>query len=421
MKSMRRGLIVLGWNLLCIAVVLEVSGNILYWWEHGTIFLLRAEPAGEYPASTEPFSSGEFRPILHPYFGYLYGARTGTADRSAFYVNNHSFLQDRSYVERHPGCCDFPVLDRAFDEFIIGIFGGSVGSAVAQTAQRDDLLSRSLQAYPAYAGKRIRVLNFAVGAHKQPQALLILAYYLSAGQNLDAVVTIEGFNEVRVASDNAKAGVALDFPGTTWRRLAQYVDQQATRPQAASLLRAYHDVSARDWARYAVTCRSATCYLAARMISAWHRRGGAPPLPAAPESWQPGFFALYTGTSDDISERVADHWVSSVTLMHRLLAAQSTPFLVVLQPNQWFRSTTPFRGGSSQARRPDLAEIVPKGYRALRARIPGLRAQDIAVLDVTGLFDDRGDEIYADDTAHFTDEGNRMLVAEVAKWLGQPH
>ena len=419
MRSIRYWVFVLGWNLLCIAVVLEVSGNILHWWEHGTIFLLRAQPAAENSASTEPFSSGEFRPILHPYFGYLYGARTGIADRSAFYVNNHSFLQDRSYVERHPGCCDFPVVDRASDEFIIGFFGGSVGSAVAQTSQRDDLLSRLLQAYPAYAGKRIRVLNFAVGAHKQPQQLLILAYYLSVGQKLDAVVTIEGFNEVRVASDNAKAGVAVDFPGTTWRRLAQFVDEQATRPQAASLLRAYHDVSARDWARYADTCRSATCYLVARLMSAWHRRGGAPPPPAA-GSWQPGFFALYAGTADDVFERTADLWVSSVTLMHRMVAARSTPFLVMLQPNPWFRSTTPFRGGRPPDSRPDLAEIVPKGYRALRARVPGLRAQDIAVLDESGLFDDRGDKIYADDVAHFTDEGNRMLVAEVAKWLGQP-
>src|SRR5262249_26350670 len=153
---------------------------------------------------------------------------------------NHSFIQDRGYVERHPGCCDFPIVRRANDEVIIGIFGGSVAGAVAITAQHDDLLPQLLQAIPAYAGKHIRVLDFAVGAHKQPQQLEILAYYLSIGQKLDAVVTIEGFNEVRVGVDNARAGVSVDFPATTWRRLAQFVDEQASRPQAATLLLAYH-------------------------------------------------------------------------------------------------------------------------------------------------------------------------------------
>jgi hypothetical protein len=422
MRSYRHWFFVLGWNLLWVAFAFEVAGNLVYRFDHGTSFLLRSRPVGATIAPPEPFSSGEFRPVLHPYFGFLYGARSDTADRSAFHLNNHLFVQDRGYVERHPGCCDFPVVERAADEVIIGIFGGSIAGAVAITAQHDDLLARLLQASPAFAGKRIRVLDFAVGAHKQPQPLQILAYYLATGQKLDAVITIDGVNEVRVASDNVKAGVSLDFPGTTWRLLAQFVDEQAARPQAATLLRAYHDVAARDWARRAQACRWATCYLAARAVSAWHRHGGTPPAPTAtPDRWVPSFFVVNPGTAHDLFEHVADHWASSVTLMHRLLAAQSTPFLVVLEPSPWFRATTPFRGGGSQPSRPDLAEIVPKGYRALLAHVPALRAGGLSVLDATGLFDQRGDEIYSDDVAHFTDEGNRMLVAEVARWLGGGH
>jgi hypothetical protein len=292
---------------------------------------------------------------------------------------------------------------------------------VAITAQRDDLLGRLLQAFPAYADKRIRVLDFAVGAHKQLHQLEILAYYLSIGQTFDAVITIEGFNEVRVGVDNARAGVSVDFPATTWRRLAQFVDEPASRPQAATLLRAYYAVEAREWAQYADACSSATCFLIARAMSRWHGRGAAA-LPTEAGEWRPAFFTLYPGNADDVFERVADNWARSVALMHRLLAAQSTPFLVVLQPNQWFRSTTPFRGGRSHdSRAPDLAKTIPEGYRALRARIPGLQAQGIAVSDESALFDKLGDDIYSDDVAHFTQEGNRMLVREVANWLEQPH
>jgi hypothetical protein len=69
----------------------------------------------------------------------------------------------------------------------------------------------------------------------------------------------------------------------------------------------------------------------------------------------------------------------------------------------------------------NLAKTIPEGYRALRARIPGLQAQGIAVIDESALFDKLGDDIYSDDVAHVTEEGNRMLVREVANWLEQPH
>jgi hypothetical protein len=415
MKSIRFWFVVLGWNLLCFALLLEISGNILYWSEHGEVFFLRARPPAGTVAPPEPFSSGDFRPILHPYFGYLY--TEGTAGRPPFHVNNNFFVQERGYVERHPGCCDFPVVERKADEVIIGIFGGSVASALAVAAQHDEFLPRLLQIRPPYAGKRIRVLNFAAGAHKQPQQLQILAYYLSIGQKFDAVVTIEGFNEVKGGTDNAKAGVSVDFPATTWRQLAQFVDEQATRPQAASLLRAYHDISAREWARYADSCRSAACYLLAGLASAWHRWGEALPPSVAPGRWRPTYFAVYPADAGNAFKLIADHWASSVVLMHRLLAAQSTPFLVMLQPNQWFRSTVPFKGGRSQSARNDLPQIVPEGYRALLARVPALHASGISVLDETGLFDSHDDEIYSDDYAHFTEEGNQMLVKEVANWL----
>src|SRR5262245_12045121 len=330
MKAVR-WFLVGGWNLLCVVVVLELSGNILYWADHGTLTWLRAKPPAEDSAPQEPFSAGDFRPILHPYFGYLYGARTGTAGRNGFHLNNHFFVQNRSYVERHPGCCDFPVVERAADEFIVGIFGGSVAGAVAFAAQQDDLLQRLLQHHPGYAAKQIRVLNFAIGAHKQPQQLQILAYYLSIGQKFDAVVTIDGFNEVRVGSENAEAGVSVDFPGTTWRLLMQHIDEQATRPQAEMLLLAYHDVAGRNWLHYGQSCRSGTCYLLARIASAWHRWNGTGAQPVARGSPQPNFFAVYRDNGGDVFERIADHWATSAALMHGLLAARSTPFLEVLQ------------------------------------------------------------------------------------------
>src|SRR5262249_33933256 len=128
-KSVWSWLAVLAWNILIIALLLEVSGNLLYWWDHGRLLLLREEPAKQTALPLEPFSDGDYRPVLHPYFGYVYTENPG--GRRPFHLNNHDFVQDKGYVERHPGCCDFPVLDRGPDEIIVGIFGGSVASAVA--------------------------------------------------------------------------------------------------------------------------------------------------------------------------------------------------------------------------------------------------------------------------------------------------
>jgi len=417
-RAIRRWSFVLGWNLVAAALIVELGGRALHWADHGTL-RMRAEAPAANPAPVEPFSSGDVRPLLHPYFGFVYGAPTDPGADRSFYVNNHSFVQDRGYVERHPGCCEFPVTRRAPDEVIVGIFGGSVAGAVAVTAQQDDLLARLLAAAPAFAGKRIRVLNFAVGAHKQPQQLAILAYYLSIGQKLDAVIDIDGFNEVRVGDDNATAGVAPSFPGTTWRKLTQFVDEQATRPRADTLLAAWHTVAARDWERSAQSCGFGACYLVARTIAAWHRHGATMP-PAAPRDARARtFFTIYPApaTGDAAVEQVADNWATSEILMHRLLAAQSTPFVVMLQPSRWYRPAAPLPAVGLQASNPRLARIVPPGYRALIARMPALRAQGVSVLDETALFDHLGADVYADVTAHFVAVGNKMMVAEVAKWM----
>lgn len=415
MHRIRRWSFVLGWNLLCIAVVLEVGGRVLHWAEVGTLAMRAA--SAEDAASAGPYSSGEFRMLLHPFFGYVYGAPTDPNAGRAYYVNNHSFLQDRGYVERHPGCCEYPVTKRAPDEVIIGIFGGSVASGVAITAQHEDLLAHLLATVPAFAGKRIRVLDFAVGAFKQPQQLEVLAYYLSIGQKLDYVVDINGFNEVWFGEDNVQAGVTPSFPSLPWRDLTQFLNEHATRPRANTLLAAYHAVVARDWERAARECRFGACYLVARAAAAWHRHLAATPVPAQRDPLERTFFTIYRaqGPRDAGFDEIADNWAASEALMHRMLAAQSIPFAVMLQPSRWYRPEAPLPAVGAQAN-PKFARSVPAGYRALVARFPRLRADGISIIDETSLFDHFGNEIYSDE-AHFVDNGNRLLVAEVAKWL----
>ena len=104
--------------------------------------------------------------------------------------------------------------------------------------------------------------------------------------------------------------------------------------------------------------------------------------------------------------------------MHEMLSRRGIQFLSIVQPNPWFRS-----GPSYQPRRaPDeftqrVVRSVQPGYRELLARVPALRAQGVAILDETKLFDGQSHKIYADDCCHFSPAGNAMLVDVAARWL----
>src|SRR6185436_13391576 len=63
-----------------------------------------------------------------------------------------------------------------------------------------------------FSGKEIVPLCFSHEGYKQPQQLLVLAYFLSIGQPLDLVVNIDGFNEVALSSLNDQHVLDISMP-----------------------------------------------------------------------------------------------------------------------------------------------------------------------------------------------------------------
>jgi hypothetical protein len=397
-------------GIVFYALVLEVVGNLFYLLLHGEVFYRHARSNEQ---AIDPFGSGYFRPVIHPYFGFVYTARPDAGVRHLL-ANNHLFLQERNYVERHPGCCDFPVRTRDPDELIIGFTGGSVSAATAYNAQADDYLPRILQKIPAFAGRRIRVLSFASGGHKQPQQLLVLAYYLSLGQKFDAVINIDGFNDVVYGMANPLNNVAVSFPiYNQWQPWTAFIDRQAAYPNSAGRLFAYHELAAREWTMSAEGCRFAGCYLIYRTFGAWHAlaaRWSRPSTRGKAES----YFAIYPKEPGDALGLAVDQWASSVEEMSRLLKSYDIPFLTIVQPNQWFRAKTSYTPHTTDQ---GLARGVPPAYRAILARVPELQARGVPIIDATGLFDDYGNEMYSDDCCHFSTAGYQILLNELVKWM----
>ena len=131
--------------------------------------------------------------VFHPYVGYVLRAtREGDyIGETNWKANNRGF--HNLFSDKNDACCDYPyVPDKG--EIVMGVFGGSVGSGFALSAQISGTFDK-LGNLPEWRGKKVRVLNFALPGFKQPQQLMTLAYFLNMGQHFDIIVNIDGFNE----------------------------------------------------------------------------------------------------------------------------------------------------------------------------------------------------------------------------------
>ncbi len=117
--------------------------------------------------------------IAHPYFGHVTGKSVTLREP----VNNHGFISEYDYPYH-----------RKNDEFVIGIFGGSVANSFAKEMRYRGFEFKRLlkKKVKALKDKKIILLNMAQGAAKQPQQFMILSFFL---EMFDLVINIEGQNE----------------------------------------------------------------------------------------------------------------------------------------------------------------------------------------------------------------------------------
>ena len=107
---------------------------------------------------------------------------------------------------------NFPIV-RSGNEFIIGIFGGSVGVWFCQVGV--ERLLADLQQHEFFKARTLVPLCMAHEGYKQPQQLLVLAYFLSIGQPFDLVINIDGFNEVAISPLNNQQNLDISMPSAS--------------------------------------------------------------------------------------------------------------------------------------------------------------------------------------------------------------
>jgi hypothetical protein len=399
-------------------IVAEVLALGIFYYEHGWLFYV--DPYRPTIARIDEGSGDALTPVgLHPYFGPTHRPgipfdppaelRTGDADEVVA-TNNFGF----------PARVNYPFAKTDDRQFIIGVFGGSVGAYFCRigAARLEEILRQS----GSFNNREPVTLCFSHEGYKQPQQLLVLNYFLSIGQLFDLVINIDGFNEVALGRINDQYGWDISMPSHEHLDALINVVNQATLTPAKleSLARiVQYRQQLNDLAERSNRTRVASVEFALRHYYDFLRRRYEQErvrfdgLPSNPPADSPIHVTpkVRPRTGSAVYEDIAANWRSASVLMQQLLAARNIPYVHVLQPNQYYSTrvfgpaerATAFNDGSP------FKEGAANGYPFLE------KALEPGAFNAVHLFDAAHEDVYMDNCCHYTRAGNRLLADFIAK------
>ncbi len=317
------------------------------------------------------------------------------------------------------------------DDFVIGIFGGSVANQLALLGG-DAIVATLSERRPDLDG-RIRILNFGLGGYKQPQQTILLLEMFLLGVSFDVVVNIDGFNEVAIGESDASAGHHPIFPSRGHHlRTVEFSSGQPTPGTielSSSILEASREVSGwREWlaagsgrSELVATLVGLRVQVLARRIAETERA-----LQDSSETGRVSAVARIDAPclGEDFAcwQLIADLWERSSRAMASLALEADALYLHVLQPNQYLEGskqlTTEERRVAYDAEHP-WSRAVARGYPQLQQRARRLSSAGIHFHDLTGAFRENAETLYQDTCCHFNARGGQILGAEVARLLDE--
>ena len=423
----RRYLGIVAVNLILLGLFAEIAALFLYYVDTGALFYVHEKSYERLVDAPERRLTGD---ALHPYFGpthvpglplqipaELREAQAGTADPAnptGARTNNFGFVSPY----------DFPFVKTRSSQFVIGIFGGSVGAWFCHVGT--PRLLDTLKAQGVFKDRELVPLCFSHEGYKQPQQLLALTYFLSIGQQFDLVINIDGFNEVALAAINDARGLDISMPSPMHMEgLINVIDRSTLTPERLRSMAAID--SYRERLNALAERLRRTRFAAVHVIldrfyqgtrTLYYTELGR--LSNLPGSGSDTSMIRVTPRVTPRDERtlftdIAAQWAQSSLMMHAMLDERGVPYFHFLQPNQYFTTRTfdeaerrialnvasPFKKGAEQ------------GYPALISASGSLTAGE-RFFNAVGIFDRETSPVYIDDCCHYTLVGNRRLADFVA-------
>lgn len=335
--------------------------------------------------------------VLHPYTGF---------DTASL----ESVRSDAAYFGTAAADASFDIL----------ILGGSVAAAFG--SKGSETLIERLRRDPRFADRRMRVFPYGRAAFKQPQQLISLIYLFAHGFRPDAVINLDGFNEIAIANRNTVFGAHPLQPAVNqWGPhvvgvlenerfmeglVALRVASERTDELAGSALRSrllWSSLAGNWWLDRVRSARGQRGRLQVHLVS---ELGRLSPVVEGPP-WE--------GDLDEVMRFSVTNWREASISIDAICDRRSIFYLHVLQPTlhaAGSKEPTPSEVQSGRAP-PAWMDAVRVGYPMLIEAGDELREEGVEFLDATDAFKEVTGTLYVD-ACHFNAEGHELLAERVA-------
>ena len=314
-------------------------------------------------------------------------------------------------------------------EFSIAVLGGSVAASWANTQAED--FAALLEADPRFDGRQVRLLNFAHPAYKQPQQLMRVAYLYSLGYRPDAVLNLDGFNEVALTAQDRVREVHPVYPSyTVWGNVLRQLDRLGPEEQLLHarglVLQAQIEaaaVEAEDDPWLWSSLRGRLVLSRARRLAQQRAALQAVLVELDSEEREMSENAKREVTGPPFPEdnalilRMAvENWAQSSISIAALCRARGTHYLHALQPTLHDEGAKPFAPEEQQLGPAPggWIEGAQAGYPALRARGAELAARGLPFHDASRIFEHVQEPLYYDH-CHIVLAGEQRLTQDLAR------
>jgi len=397
-------------NLAILLVFLELGSLGWYFFKHKQFFYSREKTQNKSALGINLEGVRLNESIVerfHPFLGFV--QKPGADFRPGFKINNYGFISPY----------DYPLIKTKKNQFIIGVFGGSVASNYSIFEIQNKILSQYLKQLPGFKDKEFVILSFATGGYKQPQQLLILNYFLALGQELDMVVNIDGFNEVALSNLNNQNKIDLAMPSLQHiLPLTSLANNSLSIKAMKATIRIQENKARINQGLESLqhctlaACDALTSVYIQNLVNNYKTDVIKFEKERSRKKDEGSVIYINTNKSvleDSVAfEKMAQNWAKSSIFMNKVLSASNVPYFQVLQPNQYYQTKRVFSAAEKQIafnQETPYARAVELGYPALFKKLPNLEKNNINVLNGVNVFDNTKDAVYVDSCCHYNQAG----------------
>jgi hypothetical protein len=340
--------------------------------------------------------------VPHPYTGYDMVGVLETLDLNL----------KRRHQGRWDGAFQVMILGGSFAQMFGNKPAHQGGSAV---------LEEVLKADARFADRQIQFLPFGRGGFKQPQQLNTLTWLLSLGFEPDAVINLDGFNEVALANANIDQGTHPGYPSIAhWAHLVEGA------PDSGSLVLMLAVVQRRDemrerlqralrwqlWRSSVLAKRILTAIEEDRRFLAENQQRYEKRLLARAGALRRGPW-MPRNAPEPLTDAVR-LWAEDSRMMRAICDARGIFYMHVLQPTLHDPGAKPMtrEEKATGSIGPKWLEGVRTGYPLLRAAGAELAGEGLHFVDGSMFFADVTETLYYDN-CHVGLRGNELLARAI--------